>query len=74
MAYEYRPSEKREKNSYDGKSHGKSPGRSLRRRSRAAVDLLLAHGADKTIKDKQGKTASGLTSLTALRAELAPGP
>jgi len=30
MAYEYRPSEKGEKNGYDGKSHGKSSGRSLK--------------------------------------------
>ena len=37
----------------------------------AAVDVLLAHGADKSLKDKQGKTASDLTSLTALREELA---
>jgi ankyrin repeat protein len=37
----------------------------------AAVDLLLAHDADKTVKDKQGKTASDLTSLTALRDKLA---
>jgi ankyrin repeat protein len=36
----------------------------------AAVDVLLAHGADKSLKDKQGKAASDLTSLTALRAEL----
>lgn len=36
-----------------------------------AVDLLLAHGADKSLKDKQGKTASDLTSLTALRDKLA---
>jgi ankyrin repeat protein len=37
----------------------------------AAVDLLLARGADKTLKDKQGKTAGDLTSLTALREKLA---
>jgi ankyrin repeat protein len=37
----------------------------------AAVDLLLPHGADKTLKDKQGKTAGDLTSLTALREKLA---
>ena len=37
----------------------------------AAVDLLLARGADKTLKDKQGKTAADLTSLTALREKLA---
>jgi ankyrin repeat protein len=36
-----------------------------------AVDLLLAHGADKSLKDKQGKTAGDLTSLTALRDKLA---
>jgi ankyrin repeat protein len=40
----------------------------------AAAELLLARGADKSLKDKQGKTASDLTTLTALRAELAPGP
>jgi len=39
-----------------------------------AVDLLLARGADKSIKDKQGKAASDLTSLTALRDKLAAGP
>jgi hypothetical protein len=38
------------------------------------VDLLVARGADKTIKDKQGKTASDLTSLTVLRDKLASGP
>jgi ankyrin repeat protein len=37
----------------------------------SAVDLLLAHGADKSLKDKQGKTAGDLTSLTALRDKLA---
>ncbi len=37
----------------------------------AAVDLLLARGADKSLKDKQGKTAADLTSLTALREKLA---
>ena len=37
----------------------------------AAVDLLLARGADKSLKDKQGKTAGDLTSLTALREKLA---
>src|SRR6185437_291026 len=36
-----------------------------------AVDLLLAHGADKSLKDKQGKTAGDLTSLTELRDKLA---
>jgi ankyrin repeat protein len=36
-----------------------------------AVDLLLAHGADKMLKDKQGKRAGDLTSLTALREKLA---
>ena len=40
----------------------------------AAAELLIARGADKSLKDKQGKTASDLTSLTALRVELAPGP
>ena len=37
----------------------------------AAVDVLLAHGADKSLKDKQGKIAGDLTSLTALREKLA---
>ena len=37
----------------------------------AAVDLLLAHGADKSLKDKQGKSAGDLTTLTALRDKLA---
>ena len=37
----------------------------------AAVDLLLAHGADKTLRDKQGKSASDLTTLTVLREKLA---
>ena len=36
-----------------------------------AVDLLLARGADKSLKDKQGKTAADLTTLTALREKLA---
>jgi uncharacterized protein len=36
-----------------------------------AVDMLLAHGADKSLKDKQGKTAADLTTLTALRDKLA---
>jgi ankyrin repeat protein len=40
----------------------------------AAVDLLLAHGADKTLRDKQGKKAGNLTSLTALRDKLAAAP
>ena len=40
----------------------------------AAADLLLARGADKSIKDKQGKTAGDLTSLTALRDKLAAAP
>ncbi len=37
----------------------------------AAVDLLLARGADKSLRDKQGKSAADLTSLTALREKLA---
>jgi ankyrin repeat protein len=37
----------------------------------AAVDLLLGSGADKSLRDKQGKTAGDLTSLTALREKLA---
>ena len=36
-----------------------------------AVDLLLARGADKSLHDKQGKSAADLTSLTALREKLA---
>jgi uncharacterized protein len=36
-----------------------------------AVDLLLAHGADKSLRDKQGKSAADLTTLTALREKLA---
>ena len=35
------------------------------------ADLLLNRGADKTLRDKQGKSASDLTSLTALREKLA---
>ncbi len=37
----------------------------------AIVDLLLARGADKSLRDKQGKKAGDLTSLTALREKLA---
>jgi ankyrin repeat protein len=37
----------------------------------AAVDALLARGADKSLRDRQGKTAADLTSLTALRETLA---
>jgi ankyrin repeat protein len=40
----------------------------------AAVDLLIARGADKSLKDKEGKRASDLTSLTALRDKLAANP
>ena len=36
----------------------------------AAADLLLARGADKSLRDKQGKSAADLTSLTALREKL----
>jgi ankyrin repeat protein len=36
-----------------------------------AVDLLLARGADKSLRDKQGKSAADLTTLTALREKLA---
>jgi ankyrin repeat protein len=39
-----------------------------------AVDLLIARGADKTLKDKEGKRASDLTTLTALRDKLAANP
>ncbi len=41
---------------------------------RAAAEALLAHGADPTLKDKEGKTASDLTSLDTLRAKLAAKP
>ena len=41
---------------------------------RAPAEALLARGADPTLKDKQGKTASDLTSLTSLRAKLAAKP
>ena len=34
------------------------------------VDLLLARGADGSLRDKQGKKAGDLTSLTALREKL----
>jgi ankyrin repeat protein len=40
----------------------------------AAAEALLARGADRTLKDKDGKTASDLASGTALRAELAGRP
>jgi uncharacterized protein len=36
----------------------------------AIVDVLLAHGADRSLKDKTGKRASDLTVLTALRERL----
>jgi ankyrin repeat protein len=36
-----------------------------------AVDLLLARGADKSLRDKQGKSAADLTSLTVIREKLA---
>jgi ankyrin repeat protein len=36
-----------------------------------AVDLLLAHRADKGLRDKEGKSAADLTTLTALREKLA---
>lgn len=36
-----------------------------------AVDLLLSRGADKSLRDKEGKAAGDLTSLTALREKLA---
>jgi ankyrin repeat protein len=36
-----------------------------------AVDLLLARGADKGLRDKQGKSAADLTSLTVIREKLA---
>jgi ankyrin repeat protein len=35
-----------------------------------AVELQLARGADKTLRDKQGKSAADLTNLTALREKL----
>ena len=37
----------------------------------AAVDLLVARGADKSLRDSQGKSAADLTSLTVLREKLA---
>ena len=36
------------------------------------VDLLLARGADRSLKDKSGKRAGDLTVMTALRKRLAP--
>jgi ankyrin repeat protein len=36
------------------------------------VEMLLAHGADRSLKDKAGKRASDLTVLTALRERLTP--
>ncbi len=36
------------------------------------VDVLLAHGADPSLKDKAGKRAGDLTVLTALRERLTP--
>jgi uncharacterized protein len=36
------------------------------------VDVLLARGADRSLKDKAGKRAGDLTVLTALRERLAP--
>lgn len=35
-----------------------------------AVELLMARGADRSLRDKQGKTAADLTTLTALREKL----
>ena len=35
-----------------------------------AVDLLLARGADKSLRDKQGKSAADLTSLTVTAREI----
>jgi ankyrin repeat protein len=37
----------------------------------AAVDLLLARGADKSLRDRQGKTAADLASDATLRTKLA---
>ena len=36
-----------------------------------AVDILLSHGADRSLRDRQGKSAGDLTTLTALREKLA---
>jgi ankyrin repeat protein len=36
------------------------------------VDVLLARGADRSLKDKAGKRAGDLTVLTALRERLTP--
>ena len=36
------------------------------------ADLLLARGADPSLKDKAGKRAADLTVLTALRERLTP--
>jgi ankyrin repeat protein len=36
------------------------------------VDVLLAHGADRSLKDRAGKRAADLTVLTALRDRLTP--
>jgi ankyrin repeat protein len=37
-----------------------------------AVDVLLAHGADRAIHDKSGKTATDLAATDDLRRKLAP--
>ena len=36
------------------------------------ANLLLAHGADPSLKDKAGKRAADLTVLSALRERLTP--
>jgi len=37
----------------------------------ASVDTLLRHGADRALKDKEGKTALDLAANAAVRAKLA---
>lgn len=39
-----------------------------------AAEILLENGADKTLRDKEGKSAADLTSLTSLREKLAAAP
>jgi hypothetical protein len=37
------------------------------------VELLLARGADRALRDNGGRTAADLASITTLRQRLAPG-